>query len=261
MKKILSALTAVAMLSVATGAMATIVGSGHDLSSTTNVPHSNNTDQICVFCHTPHNPARTRALWNRNNPNATYGLYTSGANEFKLAWTGGVKNLPVDSPSMMCMSCHDGTQALGAVKVPPILTDFAGTRTPITMTGPNSLSAFPWGARNSYSYGAGPDLTADGMGLSNDHPISFIYDVVWADQTKGRDGSTDGKLIASVAGNATAKVIAMAPGLTADGSGELPLPKGLIECTTCHAVHDATYPPFLRGTMTNSALCLACHNK
>jgi predicted CXXCH cytochrome family protein len=34
-----------------------------------------------------------------------------------------------------------------------------------------------------------------------------------------------------------------------------------IECSSCHSVHDNYYQPFLRSTMSGSALCFGCHNK
>lgn len=34
-----------------------------------------------------------------------------------------------------------------------------------------------------------------------------------------------------------------------------------VECASCHQVHDNTIAPFLRMSMTNSALCLDCHVK
>lgn len=34
-----------------------------------------------------------------------------------------------------------------------------------------------------------------------------------------------------------------------------------LECSSCHAVHDNYYEPFLRSTMSGSALCFGCHNK
>ena len=36
---------------------------------------------------------------------------------------------------------------------------------------------------------------------------------------------------------------------------------GVVECASCHDVHDDTEVPFLVGSNTASAICTACHNK
>jgi len=253
MKKILSALTAVAVLTVAASAMATIINSKHDFSSANSNPNgaawikstSAGTDQVCVFCHTPHNAVINRALWNRNAATGSYALYTSGANTSKDSWyMSGSKSatLPLGSPSIMCMSCHDGSTGVGGgVNRPPIdaATDAHLASIPMapTDTIPSSSTA-----------NLGPDLT-------NDHPVSFKYDIVQGEMPTKLFPSADGISI-EVTQNPNADVQVLADGTTA-----LPLPGGAIECTTCHAVHDATVVPFLRMSNGHSSLCLACHNK
>ena len=68
------------------------------------------TDQICVFCHTPHgsNTAAAVPLWNKKIP--TGATYTSYASLNTSSLDGEV--LAVGSVSMACLSCHDGTQAM-----------------------------------------------------------------------------------------------------------------------------------------------------
>ncbi len=106
-------------------------------------------NEICVFCHTPHNSKPMSALWNRNNPVGTYTVYNSNT------MTAPPLGQPTGS-SLLCLSCHDGTVALGQVlsRITPI--SFAST---VNM---------PAGSSN---------LTQD---LSNDHPISFTYDAALA---------------------------------------------------------------------------------
>lgn len=41
---------------------------------------------------------------------------------------------------------------------------------------------------------------------------------------------------------------------------QYPLYSGLLECSTCHNVHDNTYPPFLRTSNDGSRMCMSCHN-
>jgi len=97
---------------------------------------------LCVFCHTPHNAKPTRALWNRDLPAVTYKLYESSTLEAQL-------NQPTGS-SRLCLSCHDGTLAMGNLRVAP-----KGSR---------------------FSLGPLTGRAALGTDLSDDHPISFAYD-------------------------------------------------------------------------------------
>jgi predicted CXXCH cytochrome family protein len=75
----------------------------------------------------------------------------------------------------------------------------------------------------------------DSAGLTNDHPI-------------GLD-------MASIAG--VDNGIYDAP-----SDSNLRLFNGLVECATCHSVHNSTaYQPFLATSNAGSAMCLACHDK
>ena len=82
---------------------------------------------ICIFCHAPHNAAPDTALWNRRNPGTTYTPYTSSTTKSNPGQPNG--------GSLMCLSCHDGTIALGEV---------LSRKTPIAMAAVRCgiLSAF-----------------------------------------------------------------------------------------------------------------------
>jgi predicted CXXCH cytochrome family protein len=101
---------------------------------------------LCAFCHTPHDAKPTRALWNRDLSTTTYRLYQSSTLEARL-------NQPTGS-SRLCLSCHDGTLALGVVRHAPKGARFA--------MGPLTGTAVL------------------GTDLSHDHPISFVYDAALA---------------------------------------------------------------------------------
>ncbi len=101
--------------------------------------------EVCVFCHTPHNAAPQTPLWNRENPRRHYRIYESSTLDARVDQPSG--------PSKMCLSCHDGSLALGNVLSRPV----AG---PIVMTA----RTIPPGSA---------DLSND---LSDDHPIGFRYD-------------------------------------------------------------------------------------
>lgn len=117
----------------AQGQSAPVIGTKHDLS----VPGAVSS-QPCIFCHTPHNSyVVEKPIWNHQLSIQTYTLYTSTT-------TTAVMQQP-NQPSKQCLSCHDGTVALGQTKAQGLLNT---TRT----------------------LGAGKNL---GVDLSNDHPISF----------------------------------------------------------------------------------------
>ncbi|MEW6374957.1 MAG: cytochrome c3 family protein [Thermodesulfobacteriota bacterium] len=122
-----------------------IAGTPHDLSG-----RGWGTNQICVFCHTPHNSAsgvnQIVPLWNHGTTAATFTLYSSPS-------LNAVPGQPAGN-SKSCLSCHDGTVAI----------DTYGTR-----TGTNFVS--------------GSALL--GTDLSNDHPISFTYDAALASADGG----------------------------------------------------------------------------
>ncbi len=139
-----------ALLLVALPVMAfgddSIVNSKHDLSMRGPGPiRAVQESRICIFCHTPHNAAPQTPLWNRENPRTHYRIYESSTLDARIDQPSG--------PSKMCLSCHDGSIALGNVLSRP-------TTHPIVMTA----RTIPPGTT---------DLTND---LSDDHPIGFRYD-------------------------------------------------------------------------------------
>ena len=103
--------------------------------------------QVCIFCHTPHNSRRDIPyLWNRNDQTTSYTPYQSST-------LFAVVGQPTGT-SKLCLSCHDGTIALGA-----------------TLSGPQEIP-FQGGIR-FLPVGHTSRLGTD---LSDDHPVSFEYD-------------------------------------------------------------------------------------
>ncbi|RME95801.1 MAG: hypothetical protein D6766_02325 [Verrucomicrobia bacterium] len=125
---------------------ASIVDSKHNLSATGPGPYRAVTEsQICIFCHTPHAATSEAPLWNRYSSGAVYTTYSSSTTRASIGQPTGA--------SKLCLSCHDGTVALGMVR---------SRTSPIVMAG---------GADRLDSAGGG--LSTD---LSDDHPVSFVYD-------------------------------------------------------------------------------------
>ncbi|MBU1649528.1 MAG: cytochrome c3 family protein, partial [Proteobacteria bacterium] len=125
---------------------ASIFDSKHNLSTSgPGTIKASGESRVCIFCHTPHNARQDIPyLWNRS---AQTTIYTPYASSTLFATTVGQPT----GASKLCLSCHDGTIALGTVLSKP---------TPIPFIGANTLS------------GRSTSLATD---LSDDHPVSFSY--------------------------------------------------------------------------------------
>jgi predicted CXXCH cytochrome family protein len=124
-----------------------VVGSPHDLSlgSGPGRVHALEEDQVCIFCHAPHNTTGQAPLWNRMAPPTHYRIYESSTTDARIDQPSG--------PSKLCLSCHDGSLAIGLVASRPL-------QDPIALTH----RRMPPGDANL------------GHDLSDDHPIGFRYD-------------------------------------------------------------------------------------
>ena len=114
---------ATVLLMAGNAANATVADTKHNLSiSGPGTLKASSESQICIFCHTPHNASAAAPLWNRRDPGSTYIPYSS---------TTAVANpgQPTGA-SILCLSCHDGTIALG---------DVLSRETPILMSGSQTL--------------------------------------------------------------------------------------------------------------------------
>ncbi len=158
---------------------------------------------VCIFCHTPHNARPTRALWNRELPGITYKLYESSTLEAQVTQPTG--------SSRLCLSCHDGILALGELRVRDNGVRFA---TLGQLTGRTSF----------------------GVNLSNDHPVSFLYNSALALKT--------GDLVDPFALPSTA-----------------PLEDGRMQCATCHDPHEDRRANFLRMNSEFGKSCTVCHRQ
>jgi predicted CXXCH cytochrome family protein len=128
----------------------TVVNSVHNLSVTgPGTVKATSESDVCIFCHTAHHSNGATPLWNHNLSGVTnYIVYSSS--------TLDALGLTVPQPngsSRLCLSCHDGTIALGSV---------SSSTTPLSMQ--NGVTTMPTGPNNL------------GSDLSGDHPISFVYD-------------------------------------------------------------------------------------
>jgi len=230
---------------------------------------ANSETEVCVFCHTPHsaNTAAPAPLWNRQLGTTAYTPYTSSSLDAEA-----IRGLALEQPggsSKLCLSCHDGTLAIGNVNVKAGQTDVS-----ISMSGTAGDGSMPAGS------GTTTGFTRDlGVDLTNAHPISVTY----ASALAARDGELrqvdaqqrwpagDGSII----GVRSAGFKPAAPLEPTGQSGE-----GQVQCASCHDPHlydteEATkgVQKFLRQNRFQEAqpndthnpnsdiICLSCHDK
>lgn len=230
-------------------------------------------DRVCVFCHTPHNATPDGPLWNHQMSGQTYIEYGSTTLQALPGQPTG--------KSRLCLACHDGTIALGAVgNLPPgVINDLQST----FLAGRASL----------------------GTDLSDDHPISFPYDTALqaADQELAHPLTTglplendnlectschdphekdivpflhrttlNGELCTAchVRGGATWDWLSSAhatsaatPGVTNPWSERKPAWQGANvaqnACFNCHTPHNAATPPRLIKNQEENT-CYLCHD-
>ena len=137
----------------------------HDLTPGSKSPITGARPGSCSYCHAPHSGLSTgKALWNQTQTKATYQVYTSTTYHQK-------GQQPVlGSDSNLCLSCHDGTVAVGN-------TITAGQ---ITMTGTmNSQDVFGTNLQSSHPF-------------SLQLPIKDAIDIIASLVSQGKTGDPTG---------------------------------------------------------------------
>ncbi|MFQ5354367.1 MAG: hypothetical protein ACE5DR_05410 [Thermodesulfobacteriota bacterium] len=238
-----------------------IMTSRHNLGSFGRVLKTDDTTQVCVFCHTPHH-ANTQAspLWNRDVSNSTnytaYGQTVAGTT-INNADLGG-------STSLACLSCHDGATTFDSLVNAPGKGGYVagGTDLNWAFDMPNfNFNATTYdhfgnaslpnaGCLFCHNTGAPLFATGDTVGslvldydLTNDHPISVPYS---SSKASLRPVSTVIGTINLSAGlaNTTAFYTNISQNRWAVSGfisstatiGEI-LRRGKVECSTCHDPH------------------------
>ena len=218
--KLRSALV-LSMVAIGLSSSATWAGRESDIRNTkhnlgTSSPGStkaSSEDAICVFCHTPHgaNSQTGAPLWNKNLSGQTYTPYSSGSID-------AIDVGQPDGKSKLCLSCHDGTLAIGAV------VNMRGSGPgsgPVGMVGAAGDGSMPAGS------GTNSGFTRDlGVDLSNDHPVSFTYN----DATAVKDGELRLPSNESHIGNQSSGVKPTFPLENSTAANQM-------QCTTCHDPH------------------------
>jgi len=238
-------------------------------------PYRNDYGEICVYCHTPH-AANTNVgapLWNRAIPTTTYTVYSSNTMSQTASQPGAA--------SLVCLSCHDGQQAVDAIMNMPGSGRYSATPD----AGSPSANTF----LNSWTNPSGPDATVHaglrqgeclachspgsmvGAGaadftvaaistdLRDDHPVGVRFPTANGTGTdwKSPDSNTAG----------TKFFDEDADGRMDKGEIRLYGANASVECGSCHDPHGVATSgslfnaTFLRKPNAGSAVCLTCHSK
>lgn len=186
-----------------------LIGTKHDFTRPgSGFPSDPKDARLCVYCHTPHHTTRETPtdtispLWSRPISTAyftMYGTTSAGTRTNPDGYFSSVLKTGPGGPTLLCLSCHDGITPLSPL-APTVIGDI------------NPASAI-------------------GADLSNDHPVSFVFE--------------PGK-----AGVPEATTVEIVPGIILAGL----LYAGRMECTSCHDVHDSQY-----DLRPSPDLCVRCH--
>lgn len=210
------------MLLTASASWATVAATKHNFGNlSTGTVKSADSSEICVFCHTPHNANPAGALWNKQDTGSTYDVYASQTLTAIMSPNAPTLGQPTGS-SKLCLSCHDGTMAIGSLLNMPGKTQ-AGT---LNVTGADITAGKISSVSTAYI----------GTDLRDDHPISFEYSLAFPANPEIVDPAT---LPPDVKLDSTAKV----------------------QCTSCHDPHGTAFPKFMVASLENGALCSTCHDK
>lgn len=248
-------------------AHAQVVGSQHDLTAGGDAQGSTTaTDQVCIFCHTPHgsDTAAPVPLWNKVlGAPATYTQYSTLATP-----TFDSAEAPVGSVSLACLSCHDGTQAMDVV-----------------INGPGSGNYNPAGSEidgTAIGVMVGTPVPTLGTDLTDDHPVSIQYGgggLTAADPNGQATGPLDDPDFnlpwRDTINNQPIWWVDSAIGTTGVRErtdmllytrDDLGIQEPFVECGSCHDPHNAsTQGPgsvaFLRVSNAASQVCTTCHIK
>jgi predicted CXXCH cytochrome family protein len=133
------ALLAVFFLLAGAAARAQVTGDAlgvHNLGPGSTSPVTGSRPDACAYCHAPHS-GLNMGLWNQRLTTQSYNTYTSNTekNSTTQPLLGGVSN--------QCLSCHDGTVAVGATMAYGQVTTH-GAMSPSDVFGNNMQSSHPF---------------------------------------------------------------------------------------------------------------------
>ncbi len=209
---------------------------------------------LCTFCHTPHRAISTLLLWNHTLSTATYSwdVPTTTAGTTFPTFKGDTYK----GPTAKCLSCHDGSVAIGDVA-------WFGEGKP-ALPLDNTQHQWP----DVFNVGA----TGGTLGsMKGNHPVAMPYPYLNAKNTYNLVTTGDGITL----GEWQATPIFPVRYFSDDGSGNITgfnspalatAGQTGIECSSCHDPHNRASVDdlFLRGMIggnDTNYICLKCHIK
>ena len=253
----------------------------HSLGPGSSSPITGSRPDACAYCHAPHS-GLNMGLWNQKLTTQSYTTYTS--NGAKNSTTQPV----LGSVSNQCLSCHDGTVAVGAtVAYGQVMT--RGAMNPSDVFGSNMQSSHPFSIAlplkdsvDLVASLAGSGKTADPTGAvkliggniectscHNPHvqakdPASLNFLV--KDSSNGQLCLACHDPVRTMGGEVNPLADWATSAHAISQSKIAPLAKvgsyatvSADACNACHAPHNASGPArLLRGQ--NEQDCIACHN-
>ena len=189
----------------------------------------------CVYCHLPveesgSNVEGSVPEWNRFSSNQkNIKMYSSVTTDSKAS--------RINPISMLCLSCHDGTQAIDMVVFrPPTYSPEEDKSMHMAMGIEDDIEHC--GKCHNGIIAHNIDAKVIGTDMRNDHPVSMRYaGLDWEDPDFRSPDNEEG-----------------------DGfKNGVKLYDGNVECMTCHDVHDPSNEMLLRQNA--EVLCMTCHIK
>jgi predicted CXXCH cytochrome family protein len=236
-----------------------IVDTPHNLSATGPGPiRALAEDRICIFCHTPHGSRAVAPLWNRFDSTATYLPYDSPTLDAAPGQPTGA--------SKLCLSCHDGTIALGQLISEPAPIGMAGG----VVTLPPGHGLIGTDLRDDHPTSFTPVLENPELAPPSEWGEALQLDVRGEFQCTSchdaHDNSFGEFLVMDNTEGAMCLVCHRLEGWVGSSHAEArpplvsPLHVGRIPggCAVCHTPHGAGGPPLIRSA-EEEQVCLSCH--
>lgn len=223
-----------------------LAGTHHDFSGKTAKSSGEEwTTGLCTFCHTPHKALSTLLLWNHTLSTNTFSwdvTKTTAGTTFPT-----FKGDTYKGPTAKCLSCHDGSVAIGDVAW------FGEGK-------PDVIDTTKHGSGDAFNVGFGG-------AMKGNHPVAMPYPYLQAKNTYNGVTTGDGAALTEWQSTPLANIRVF----TDDGSGNIiggvaTAGKTGIECSSCHDPHNKASVDdlFLRGKLggkDTTYLCLKCHIK
>lgn len=189
--------------------------------------------QICIFCHTPHRASSEGPLWNRKATTVSFFKHYSSSTLAidDAAVRGASEYGQPNGTTRLCLSCHDGITALGAV-----------------FSTPTQMANVPISFVDVKGGRSGQTVALAYQTYSTHHPVSFKYNAaVRTILTSPPYNKTEYQYLPPATGGAKLDK------------------QERVQCTTCHDPHQdqsdvpSQLTPFWTAK-TYADVCMTCHN-